>query len=83
MPGWTRRRPAEAAKAPPDAAPLVAAARRRGVPVREVSIADHGIAKLYERPLVLVRPDFHVAWRGSSVSPDPLAIVDRIRGAAA
>lgn len=69
--------------APPDAAPLVAAARRRGVPVREVSIADHGIAKLYERPLVLVRPDFHVAWRGSSVSPDPLAIVDRIRGAAA
>ena len=32
--------------------------------------------------LVLSRPDQHVAWRGDSLPPDPLALIDRVRGAA-
>jgi hypothetical protein len=36
----------------------------------------------YERPLVLVRPDGHVAWRGDVAPADPAALVARIRGAA-
>jgi Aromatic-ring hydroxylase, C-terminal len=38
-------------------------------------------AALYERKLVLVRPDGHVAWRGDAPPADPLAMIDRVRGA--
>lgn len=64
----------------PDGSALSAAARARNVPLKEVAIPDAGIAKLYERPLVLVRPDYHVAWRGSQVPADPGAIIDRVTG---
>ena len=66
---------------PPDGCRLLAAARARGVPMREVAVADAEIAKLYEAPLVLVRPDFHIAWRGTAAPADCLQIIDRVRGA--
>jgi hypothetical protein len=68
---------------PPDASSLVAAARTRGLPLREIAIADPDITALYERTLVLVRPDGHVAWRSDDCPPDAGAIIDRVRGAAA
>jgi hypothetical protein len=68
------RRPAGAA---------AAAARACGVPLREIAVPDPAIAELYERSLVLVRPDGHVAWRGDVGPADPLAIINRVRGAAA
>jgi hypothetical protein len=64
------------------AAELIAAARARGVPLREVAIADDAIAALYDAKLVLVRPDRHVAWRGDLCS-DAAAVIDRVRGAGA
>jgi len=67
---------------PPDARPLAEAADARGVPLREVTLSDPDIAGLYETPLVLVRPDGHVAWRGHECPADPAAVVDRVRGAA-
>jgi 2-polyprenyl-6-methoxyphenol hydroxylase-like FAD-dependent oxidoreductase len=67
---------------PPDAGALAGAARARRVPLGVVSICDQAIATLYERRLVLVRPDGHVAWRGDACPADPLAIIDRVRGAA-
>jgi hypothetical protein len=36
---------------------------------------------LYERRLVLARPDGHVVWRGDDMPQNPAAIVDRVRGA--
>ena len=54
---------------------------RRAVPLQVVDIADERIAALYERTLVLVRPDGHSAWRADQVPVDPLALVDRVRGA--
>jgi hypothetical protein len=30
----------------------------------------------------LSRPDQHVAWRGDELPADPLALIDRVRGAA-
>ncbi|MFN9473129.1 hypothetical protein [Acidovorax sp.] len=39
------------------------------------------MARAYERPLVLVRPDGHVAWRGSHVEHAG-QVVDTVRGAA-
>ena len=65
----------------PDPAALVEAAKARGVPLDVVNTADPEIARLYERPLVLVRPDGHVAWRGAAIPDNPLALIDAIRGA--
>jgi 2-polyprenyl-6-methoxyphenol hydroxylase-like FAD-dependent oxidoreductase len=60
---------------------LSAAARSRDVPLQLAEIAEPSIAELYERQLVLVRPDGHVAWRGDQAPADPLAVIDAIRGA--
>jgi hypothetical protein len=61
--------------------PLVEAARQRSVPLSVHDIARADIAALYQRRLVLVRPDGHVAWRGDRTPADPLGVIDRIRGA--
>jgi 2-polyprenyl-6-methoxyphenol hydroxylase-like FAD-dependent oxidoreductase len=61
---------------------LVAAAADRGIPLVIVDIRDDRARALYERDLVLIRPDHHVAWRGDAVPDHPGAILDRIRGAA-
>jgi hypothetical protein len=66
----------------PDGARLIEAARARHVPLRDVALAEPEIAALYQYPLVLVRPDGHVAWRGNEVPADAAAIIDRVRGAA-
>ncbi|KRB96187.1 2-polyprenyl-6-methoxyphenol hydroxylase [Hydrogenophaga sp. Root209] len=59
---------------------LAEAFAAKGVPFRIESIEQADVAAAYERPLVLVRPDGHVAWRGAQVtSPDQL--VDTVRGA--
>ena len=65
-----------------DARPLAAAAASRGVPLTEIAIDDPDIAALYERRLVLVRPDGHVAWRSDRAPDDAAAIIDGTRGAA-
>lgn len=68
---------------PPPPGSLIDAAESRRMPLRIVDIADRGIAALYEMPLVLVRPDGHVAWRGDRIPEDALALIDRLRGATA
>jgi hypothetical protein len=45
-----------------------------------VDVGDRDIAALYERALVLVRPDGHVCWRGDALDMDPLALLDHVRG---
>jgi hypothetical protein len=65
-----------------DIAKIEAAARTRGVPLTFTAIDHAEAAALYARRLVLVRPDGHVAWRGDAAPDDPLAVIDRIRGAA-
>ncbi|HWM46051.1 MAG TPA: FAD-dependent monooxygenase [Xanthobacteraceae bacterium] len=64
-------------------APIVAAARSRGIPLDVVAIDRPDIAALYERALVLVRPDGHVAWRGDAPPADVGTLIDRVRGAIA
>ncbi|HEV8014212.1 MAG TPA: FAD-dependent monooxygenase [Stellaceae bacterium] len=65
----------------PDASAIEHAFRERQMPIATVAIGDPVIAKLYEKKLVLVRPDGHVAWRGDAVHQDPLSLADRVRGA--
>ena len=66
---------------PPAADALAEAAKKRHLPFKVEDIADPKIAALYERRLVLVRPDGHVAWRGDALPADPLALIDLVRGA--
>jgi hypothetical protein len=66
---------------PPEASKLTDAAKARGVPLREITLPDADVAALYEKPLVLVRPDGHVAWRGDAPPADAAALIDRVRGA--
>lgn len=60
---------------------FVDAARSRGVPLEIVDIDDEHARRLYERDLVLIRPDQHVAWRGNTLPERPVALIDQIRGA--
>src|SRR6201991_3636828 len=66
-----------------DVAPLRAAARSRGVPLKVLEIERPEAAGFYDCGLVLSRPDQHVAWRGDRMPADPLALIDRVRGATA
>jgi len=66
--------------APIDAAPLATAAAERQVPLTVHDIRDEQAAALYERRLVLVRPDGHVAWRGNEVPADAARLIDTVRG---
>ncbi len=76
-PGFTLMR--LGADAPdPDAIGQAFAARR--VPLAILSVDDPGISALYQRRLVLVRPDGHVAWRTDALPADPGALVERVRG---
>ncbi len=65
---------------PTDAAPLVAAATRRGMPLEVVSLAQPNIGSLYGSRFVLVRPDGHTAWRGDVMPANPFAVIDTVTG---
>jgi 2-polyprenyl-6-methoxyphenol hydroxylase-like FAD-dependent oxidoreductase len=67
--------------APADATPLVRVAAERRVRLTVHDIRNDEAAALYERRLVLVRPDGHVAWRGDELPTDAARIIDRVRGA--
>ena len=62
-------------------APIVDAAKHRSVPLKVSRVTDPSAAALFEKKLVLVRPDGIVAWRGDAPPADPLALIDRVRGA--
>jgi len=66
----------------PGAAPLRDAAREAGLPLDCVMIDEAEAALLYERRLVLVRPDGMVAWRGDVLPADVKGLLDQVRGAA-
>jgi FAD-dependent monooxygenase len=47
---------------------LVEAAKALEVPLKHIRLTNEGHARsLWEKPLVLIRPDGHVSWRGDSV----------------
>lgn len=70
-PGWTVLGEAPA---------LVNALRARGARCEAKPIPPEA-AELYETPLLLIRPDGHVAWRGHAPPADPAALAALVCGA--
>jgi hypothetical protein len=69
-------------KSPPMVDSIVAAAEERRMPLSVLALDEDAVTSAYERKLVLVRPDGHVAWRDDQPPLEPLKVIDRIRGAA-
>jgi 2-polyprenyl-6-methoxyphenol hydroxylase-like FAD-dependent oxidoreductase len=63
-----------------DTSVLQRAAKERGVPLAIVT-APPPEESIYQHKLVIVRSDHHIAWHGNTAPADPLAMIDRIRGA--
>jgi len=53
------------------------------MPINRVHCDDPALAATYERNLVLVRPDGHVAWRSDTEPDDTRQLIDIVRGQAA
>jgi hypothetical protein len=51
-----------------DEAPFVSAAQRAGIPLKVLSLREPSLQRVYGRDAFLVRPDQHIAWRGSESS---------------
>src|SRR5215831_11958982 len=66
-----------------DIGDLVRAAASRNVPMAVVDVDAEEAAAHYPCTLLLSRPDQHVAWRGNHLPPDPIALIDRVRGVSA
>lgn len=67
---------------PADCRTLEEAAAARGLPLDIVTVASHDVLAAFEKPLVLVRPDRHIAWHGEACPEVATAVIDRVRGAA-
>lgn len=60
--------------------PMARAAAHRGIPMTYLSVRDDAVRGCWERDLVLVRPDQHVAWRDDTVPADWNGVLTRVTG---
>jgi 2-polyprenyl-6-methoxyphenol hydroxylase-like FAD-dependent oxidoreductase len=65
---------------PPAADNIIAAAKARSVPLTAIAIDQPDVLAAYQRRLVLVRPDGHVAWRSDAAPADATTLIDVVRG---
>ena len=63
----------------PDISVMMAAAVRQNIPLKVLDVPDTDSRDLYERDLVIIRPDQHVAWRGNNTA-DPDRIFAQVVG---
>jgi 2-polyprenyl-6-methoxyphenol hydroxylase-like FAD-dependent oxidoreductase len=64
----------------PTAEDFIAAAEELGVPLKVVDWQQPDVVAIYERKLVLVRPDGHVAWRSDETPDDPRIVLETVSG---
>ncbi|MFA9446116.1 FAD-dependent monooxygenase [Egicoccus sp. AB-alg6-2] len=62
------------------AAPLAEAFAAYGAPFEVVSVHAADARKVYERDLLLLRPDMHVVWRGDALPEDVAMLAERATG---
>jgi hypothetical protein len=68
-------------KGAPDASPIVAAAKEQGLPLTMADVDEPDVVAMYEKKLVLVRPDGHVAWCSDTLPVDTAELIRIVRGA--
>jgi 2-polyprenyl-6-methoxyphenol hydroxylase-like FAD-dependent oxidoreductase len=66
-----------------DTSALEHALRATGAPLDVLDVSSSRARELYERDLVLVRPDLHVVWRGNAPPADAMRIAATATGRAA
>jgi 2-polyprenyl-6-methoxyphenol hydroxylase-like FAD-dependent oxidoreductase len=66
----------------PSTASLEHAASALAMPLRLVRLEQEAMLHAYERRLILVRPDGHVAWRGDTAPDDSLPLLRQVCGGA-
>ena len=59
---------------------IEAAAKSLGIPLEILRIDRPDLRSLYERNLILVRPDQHVAWRGDALPADSEGLLKHVAG---
>jgi 2-polyprenyl-6-methoxyphenol hydroxylase-like FAD-dependent oxidoreductase len=59
---------------------LVKEARQRGIPMIHLPLSESSVRACWERDLVLVRPDQHVAWRDDEPPQSWDDVLDRVTG---
>jgi hypothetical protein len=64
-----------------DTSAFTLATKQVGMPLEVITLDEPKVREVYERSLVLVRPDGHVAWRGDSVPANARDIIEHVRGA--
>ena len=60
---------------------IAQAAAEAAVPIGVVALDFAEVCEAYQRALVLVRPDGHVAWRANAEPLEARALIDVVRGA--
>jgi 2-polyprenyl-6-methoxyphenol hydroxylase-like FAD-dependent oxidoreductase len=58
-----------------DIAPLKTAFEARGAPLTVLDLPEHPVRAVYDRDLLLLRPDMHVTWRDNRVPGNPEELV--------
>ncbi len=64
-----------------DPSAFIHAAAQVKMPLQVVTLREPEVLERYGPPLVLVRPDGHVAWGADQIPADVGALIDRVRGA--
>jgi 2-polyprenyl-6-methoxyphenol hydroxylase-like FAD-dependent oxidoreductase len=64
-----------------DLDPFVRAAEKRGLPLETITVPlpEEQYQQRYEFPLIFVRPDQHVAWRGESCPDNVASVLEQVR----
>jgi hypothetical protein len=57
-----------------DTAALEKAFRARSVPLSVLHVASEPARSIYERDLILLRPDMHVVWRDNNPPDNPVEL---------
>jgi 2-polyprenyl-6-methoxyphenol hydroxylase-like FAD-dependent oxidoreductase len=63
-----------------DASELSAGAQRLGIPLQILELRQPELQGIYEKRLLLIRPDQHVAWRGNELPKDVDGLLKRVTG---
>jgi hypothetical protein len=63
-----------------DVSALARAFRAIGAPFTILDVPDASARDVYERDLILLRPDMHVAWRGNAPSAEPERLAAVVTG---